>query len=378
MNINTKTIFISSFTPNSKSCNSDFQQSLAQQYTKSNESTFLAQHKYSSGNCDDGSQYDWLYDSKMVQEKINKGELIKLEEYNYFISEQGVGVTLPEYYDNKPPKPFNLEKFESKIYVSTNPTNPSDYGYKTDEDNFFGSDFNQEIGLPDYIKITPFDLDALKTSPYDERIDYEPISKKDPMGYLKQAWNLFAQIVGEDFNPNGNGYITREQYMQLPKGIELKGNVYDGIATIYGDSASAKIGAQKDWNLAKESKSNGFMEIFSNDELQRNPEEKFISISALFSDFVLNGLRSFELGDFGFRKNRVEQVRDYHKNNQDEIAFVGENNLAKMKPIQKEKTKESVSGESLLISVLSEISKAKQNLLSNAYAKTEEIIHNSL
>lgn len=288
---------------------------------------------------------------------------------------------------NQESQTFDKEAFESKIYISANPTNPSDYGYKVDDDNFFGEDFNQALGIPNYIKLTPFDLDRFQRTNYDEMLlsQYERVGKNDPTGYLKQAWNLFEQILGEDFNPNGNGYITKEQYRHLPKGIELKGSIYDGIATIYGDSDSAKIGKEDDLNLLLEFKSNGFVEIFSNERLEKISEDEFVSIDALFYEFVYHSLWSAEVEypvDNGFClvKDRTQRARDYHKDNQtEEIKFVGINNLDKIKPLQQNDSQVAVSGDSLLLSVLSEISKAKQNLLSNAHAQGEDMIYkNSL
>lgn len=106
--------------------------------------------------------------------------------------------------------------------LSTTSTNMSitNSSYAVDSNGFFGTDFNQAVGIPNNIKIHQ----TMFIQAQGEGVD--------AMSVMSKVWTLFKTISGNTLDPNQDGYVTQQEINAMPKSYISKGFLMDGIVSI--------------------------------------------------------------------------------------------------------------------------------------------------
>ena len=98
--------------------------------------------------------------------------------------------------------------------------------FEVDSDGFFGTDFNDAVGIPKNIKI--------HQAMYVQAQAYAQAQGEnaDPLAVFSKVWNLFNTIAGKTLDPDKDGYITQEEINAMPKSYVSKGSLMDGIVSV--------------------------------------------------------------------------------------------------------------------------------------------------
>jgi len=109
---------------------------------------------------------------------------------------------------------------------SVNATISTKWGFKVDENGFFGTDFNKAVGIPDNIKIHQTMMDIA---------DKYTVARGDGMDSLNvfsRVWTLYSTIAGNTLDPSGTGYMTQQEAAAMPKSYVSKGSLTDGVVSV--------------------------------------------------------------------------------------------------------------------------------------------------
>lgn len=107
---------------------------------------------------------------------------------------------------------------------SVNATVSTKWGFKVDENGFFGTDFNKTAGIPTNVKIHQNQLEMAET--YTKAIG----SKDDPVTALGKVWSFFSKVAGSNLDPDGS--ITEEQLEKMPYAFQSNGSLLDNPVRI--------------------------------------------------------------------------------------------------------------------------------------------------
>lgn len=198
---------------------------------------------------------------------------------------------------------------------TTEATISTQWGFKVDENGYFGADFNAAAGIPSNVKIHQKTLEMVSSM--------QALSSfKDPISALSKAWSNFTKIAGNSLDPDGSmsltqihnmpvSYVndssifgnivsvqqTHEQYLKSNETMGVvsslsNGKLDTGLTTFFG--------VNKGVNRLSDYK-NVLSEIgITTDEGNANENE--ISVGNLFSWFV----------DKGSGENRAEATQTYY------------------------------------------------------------------
>jgi hypothetical protein len=107
---------------------------------------------------------------------------------------------------------------------SVNATLSTKWGFKVDENGFFGTDFNKTAGIPTNVKIHQNQLEMAET--YTKAIG----SKDDPVTALSKVWSFFSKVAGNTLDPDGS--MTEGQIKQMPYTYQSNGSLLDNPVSI--------------------------------------------------------------------------------------------------------------------------------------------------
>jgi hypothetical protein len=115
--------------------------------------------------------------------------------------------------------------------TSSDATISTPYGFKVDENGFFGADFNKAAGLPENMKVHQKMMDM--ASEYANALG----GNTDPLAIVSKVWNLYKTVAGSTLDPDGTGYMTQAEVDKMPKGYVSKGSLLDGVTSVQGTMA---------------------------------------------------------------------------------------------------------------------------------------------
>lgn len=98
------------------------------------------------------------------------------------------------------------------------------WGFKVDENGFFGIDFNEAAGIPPNVKIHQNQLEMAET--YAKAIG----SNDDPLTALSKVWSFFAKVAGSSLDPDGS--MTIEQVDNMPLSFQSNGSLLDDLVSV--------------------------------------------------------------------------------------------------------------------------------------------------
>jgi hypothetical protein len=113
---------------------------------------------------------------------------------------------------------------------SVNATVSSKWGFKVDENGFFGTDFNKTAGIPTNVKIHQKQMETVE--------QYTKIvgSSDDPVKALGKVWNFFSKVAGSSLD--SDGMMTNKQIANMPYSFQSNGSLLDNPVSVqktYGE-----------------------------------------------------------------------------------------------------------------------------------------------
>lgn len=118
------------------------------------------------------------------------------------------------------------------------------WGFKVDENGFFGTDFNKAAGIPENVKIHQTMMDIA------EKYTAARGDGMDSLKVFSRVWTLYSTIAGDTLDPSGTGYMTQQEAAAMPKSYVSKGSLTDGIVSVQKNmdqwNAMSKIAADVD------------------------------------------------------------------------------------------------------------------------------------
>ncbi len=160
---------------------------------------------------------------------------------------------------------------ESALSAASTSMSITNSSYAVDSDGFFGTDFNQAVGIPKNIK--------LHQSMYVQAQAYGQAQGEgaDAINVISRIWTLFNTIAGNTLDPNQDGYITQHEINGMPKSYVSKGSLMDGIVSVQNtieamnsaSNAAAKVATAT--NGALDTGFRGFMAFGAYSRLDTDP-----------------------------------------------------------------------------------------------------------
>jgi len=98
------------------------------------------------------------------------------------------------------------------------------WGFKVDEDGYFGEDFNAVANIPSNVKINETTLEAVQES-------LQTIgSTQDPISALSKVWSNFTKIAGSSLDTDGT--MTLSQIATMPYSYQTDSSIFGNIVSI--------------------------------------------------------------------------------------------------------------------------------------------------
>ena len=112
---------------------------------------------------------------------------------------------------------------------SVNATISTKWGFKVDENGFFGTDFNKAAGIPSNVKINQKQMETVE--------QYTKIvgSSDDPVTALGKVWNFFSKVAGSSLDADGS--MTIEQVAKMPWSFQSNGSLLDSPVSVQKTNA---------------------------------------------------------------------------------------------------------------------------------------------
>ena len=98
------------------------------------------------------------------------------------------------------------------------------WGFKVDENGYFGADFNAATGIPSNVKINQKTLETVATSMQVMG------SSQDPLSALSKAWNNFSKIAGASLDPDGS--MNADQLSNMPLSYTLDSSIFGNLVSV--------------------------------------------------------------------------------------------------------------------------------------------------
>jgi hypothetical protein len=114
---------------------------------------------------------------------------------------------------------------------TTTATISTKWGFKVDENGFFGTDFNKAAGLPENMKVHQKIMDMA------DEYSKARGDNIDPLTMVSKVWNLYKTVAGNSLDPEGTGYMTQEEVDKMPKSYVSKGSLLDGVVSVQNSFA---------------------------------------------------------------------------------------------------------------------------------------------
>ncbi len=107
---------------------------------------------------------------------------------------------------------------------SVNATVSTKWGFKVDENGFFGADFNKAAGIPANVKIHQKQMETVE--------QYTKIvgSSDDPVKALGKVWSFFSKVAGSSLD--SDGMMTSAQIANMPYSFQSDGSLLDNPVSI--------------------------------------------------------------------------------------------------------------------------------------------------
>lgn len=115
---------------------------------------------------------------------------------------------------------------------SVNATVSTKWGFKVDENGFFGTDFNKAAGIPSNVKINQTQLEMAET--YTKAIG----SSDDPVTALGKIWSFFSKVAGNSLDSDGS--MTESQILKMPKSFQSDGSLFDNPVSVQKTASEAQ------------------------------------------------------------------------------------------------------------------------------------------
>lgn len=120
---------------------------------------------------------------------------------------------------------FSASQTDTTVSTSTTEaTILTQWGFKVDENGYFGADFNATAGIPSNVKINEKTLETVANS-------LQAIgSSQDPISGLSKAWNNFTKIAGNSLDPDGS--MSLSQIHSMPVSYETDSSIFGNIVGV--------------------------------------------------------------------------------------------------------------------------------------------------
>jgi len=99
------------------------------------------------------------------------------------------------------------------------------WGFKVDENGYFGADFNAAAGIPSNVKINEKTLEMVSNS-----MQALGSSSSDPISALSKAWSNFTKIAGNSLDPDGS--MSLSQIDNMPVSYVTDSSIYGNIVSV--------------------------------------------------------------------------------------------------------------------------------------------------
>lgn len=119
----------------------------------------------------------------------------------------------------------------TSIISSIGATISTKWGFKVDENGFFGTDFNKTAGIPVNVKIHQNQLEMAET--YTKAIG----SSDGPISALGKVWSFFSKVAGNSLDSDGS--MTETQILKMPKSFQSNGSLLDNPVSVQNTAAEA-------------------------------------------------------------------------------------------------------------------------------------------
>lgn len=98
------------------------------------------------------------------------------------------------------------------------------WGFKVDENGFFGVDLNKAAGIPANVKINQKQMETVE--------QYTKIvgSSDDPVKALGKVWSFFSKVAGSSLDPDGS--MTIQQVSKMPYSFQSDGSLLDNPVSV--------------------------------------------------------------------------------------------------------------------------------------------------
>lgn len=106
------------------------------------------------------------------------------------------------------------------------------WGFKVDENGFFGTNFNKVAGIPVNVKIHQNQLEMAET--YTKAI----ASSDDPVSALGKVWSFFSKVAGNALDPDGS--MTETQILKMPVSFQSNGSLLENPVSIQNTEAESQ------------------------------------------------------------------------------------------------------------------------------------------
>jgi hypothetical protein len=113
---------------------------------------------------------------------------------------------------------------DTAVTSGVNATISTPWGFKVDENGFFGTDFNKAAGIPANVKIHKQQMETVE--------QYTKIvgSSDDPVKALGKVWSFFSKVAGSTLDSDGS--MTIEQVAKMPWSFQSNGSLLDNPISV--------------------------------------------------------------------------------------------------------------------------------------------------
>lgn len=118
----------------------------------------------------------------------------------------------------------SLNTSDTSATSSVDATISTKWGFKVDENGFFGADFNKVAGIPANIKINQKQMETVE--------QYSKIvgSSDDPVTALGKVWSFFSKVAGSTLDSDGS--MTIEQVAKMPFSYQIDGSLLNNPVSV--------------------------------------------------------------------------------------------------------------------------------------------------
>lgn len=118
-----------------------------------------------------------------------------------------------------------LDTTQGNSYIETTMMSTK-WGFKVDQNGFFGADFNKVAEIPENVKINQQMLEGAEK--YAQNLG----TNLDPIASISKIWDFFSAISGNTLDSDGDGLMTLKQVKSMPLSYVTDGSMLDSVVSV--------------------------------------------------------------------------------------------------------------------------------------------------